>query len=67
VWSGLAVEALKGRTVWECTQEEVTRLEEKDQLQIWVQNNAIASGIIKGSLSESLLGYVMGIESAKDV
>jgi hypothetical protein len=43
------------------------RPEEKDQLQIWVQNNAIASGIIKGALSESQLGHVMGIESAKDV
>jgi hypothetical protein len=45
----------------------VTRPEGKDQLQIWVQNNAIASGIIKGSLSESQLGHVMGIESAKHV
>jgi hypothetical protein len=45
----------------------VARPEEKDQLQIWVQNNAIASGIIKGALSESQLGHVMGIEDAKDV
>jgi len=45
----------------------VERPEEKDQLQVWVQNNAIASGIIKGALSESQLGHVMGIESAQDV
>jgi hypothetical protein len=31
----------------------MARPEDKDQLQIWVQNNAIASGIIKGTLSES--------------
>jgi hypothetical protein len=45
----------------------VARPEDKDQLQIWVQNNAIASGIIKGTLSDSQLGHVMGIDSAKDV
>jgi len=67
VWSELTTEALKGRAVWEYTQGEVARPEDKEQLQIWVQNNAIASGIIKGTLSESQLGHVMGIESAKDV
>lgn len=67
VWSELTTEALKGRAVWEYARGEVTRPEEKDQLQVWVQNNAIASGIIKGALSESQLGHVMGIESAKDV
>lgn len=67
VWSELTTEALKGRAVWEYARGEVERPEGKDQLQIWVQNNAIASGIIKGALSESQLGHVMGIESAKDV
>jgi hypothetical protein len=67
VWSELTTEALKGRAVWEYTQGEVEKPHEKDQLQIWIQNNAIASGIIKGALSESQLGHVMGIESAKDV
>lgn len=67
VWSELTTEALKGRAVWEYTQGEVARPEEKDQLQIWVQNNAIASGIIKGTLSDSQLGHVMGIESAQEV
>ena len=67
MWSELTTEALKGRAVWEYTQGEVARPEEKDQFQIWVQNNAIASGIIKGTLSDSQLGHVMGIENAKDV
>src|ERR1700740_2754018 len=60
------MEALKGRAVWEYAQGEVAT-PEKDQLQIWVQNNAISSGIIKGALSESQLGHVMSIEDAKDV
>ena len=34
---------------------------------MWVQNNAIASGIIKGALSESQLDHVMGIENAQEV
>jgi hypothetical protein len=38
-----------------------------DQLQIWVQNNAILSGIIKEARLESRLGHVMGIESVEDV
>ena len=67
VWSELITEALKGRAVWEYTQGEVARPEDKDQLQIWVQNNAIASGIIKGTLTDSQLGHVMGIESAQEV
>jgi hypothetical protein len=67
MWSELTTEALKGRAIWEYTQGEVVKPEEKDQLQVWVQNNAIASGIIKGALSESQLGHVMGIESAQDV
>jgi hypothetical protein len=67
VWSELTTEALKGRAVWEYTQGEVARPEDKDQLQIWVQNNAIASGIIKGTLTDSQLGHVMGIESAQEV
>jgi hypothetical protein len=66
VWSELTTEALKGRAVWEYARGEVEKPEEKNQLQIWVQNNAIASGIIKGALSESQLGHVMGIEDAKD-
>jgi hypothetical protein len=48
----LAIEALNGRAVWEYTQGEVTKPEEKDQLQIWIQNDAIASWITKGALSE---------------
>jgi hypothetical protein len=67
MWSELTTEALKGRAVWEYTQGEVARPEDKDQLQIWVQNNAIASGIIKGTLTDSQLGHVMGIESAQEV
>jgi hypothetical protein len=67
VWSELTTEALKGRAVWEYVQGEVARPEDKDQLQIWVQNNAIASGIIKGTLTDSQLGHVMGIESAQEV
>jgi hypothetical protein len=66
-WGELTTEALKGRAVWEYAQGEVARPEEKDQLQIWVQSNAIASGIIKGALSESQLGHVMGIETAQEV
>ena len=54
VWSELTTEALKGRAVWEYARGEVARPEEKDQLQIWVQNNAIASGIIKGAYLEGI-------------
>jgi len=67
VWSELTTEALKGRAVWEYAQGEVAKPKKKDQLQIWVQNNAIASRIIKGALPESQLGHVMGIEDAKEV
>jgi hypothetical protein len=67
VWSELTTEALKGRAVWEYAQGEVERPEEKDQLQIWVQNNAIASGIMKGGLTDTQLGHVIGIGNAKDV
>jgi len=44
-WSELTAEALKGRAVWEYIQGEVARPKEKDYLQIWVQNNAAASGL----------------------
>ena len=53
VWSELTTKALKGRAVWEYAQREVAKPKKKDQLQIWVQNNTVASGIIKGALSNA--------------
>jgi hypothetical protein len=53
------------RGVWEYaegTAEEPDR--EKDK-KIWRQNNAIAVGIIKGTLSDVQLGHVMGITDAE--
>src|SRR5947208_3713322 len=47
VWSELTTEALKGRAVWEYTQGEVARPEDKEQLQIWVQNNTITRAMTR--------------------
>jgi gag-polypeptide of LTR copia-type/Zinc knuckle len=67
-WSELIIEALDGRGVLEYTQGRVDEpKKDKAQQQIWRQNNAIAVGIIKGSLTESQLGHVMGIRDAKKV
>jgi hypothetical protein len=66
VWSELMIEALEGRGVWGYVEGLNTKPTDVDQLRIWRQNNAIATGIIKGALSESQLGHVMGIRDAKE-
>jgi len=67
LWSELITEALEGRGVWDYAQGTVQEPSDEDQKQIWRQNNAVAVGIIKGALSESQLGHVMGIRNAKGV
>jgi hypothetical protein len=67
VWSELIIEALQGRGVWKYVEGLSTEPTDANQLEIWQQNHAIATGIIKGALSESQLGHVMGIRNAKDV
>jgi hypothetical protein len=67
LWSELITEALEGRGVWEYAQGTVEEPDDEDQKRIWRQNNAVAVGIIKGTLSESQLGHVMGMRDAKEV
>jgi hypothetical protein len=68
LWSELITEALEGRGVWVYAQGTVEEpSSDEDQKRIWRQNNAVAVGIIKGTLSESQLGHVMGIRDAKEV
>ncbi|HEY5813547.1 MAG TPA: reverse transcriptase domain-containing protein [Terrimicrobiaceae bacterium] len=66
VWSELIIEALEGRGVWDYVEGLITKPTSDDDLRIWRQNNAIATGIIKGALSESQLGHVMGIRDAQE-
>jgi hypothetical protein len=68
LWSELITEALEGRGVWSYAQGTVEEpSSNEDQRRIWRQNNAVAVGIIKGALSESQLGHVMGIRDTKEV
>ena len=68
LWSELITEALEGRGVWDYAQGTVEEpLSDEDQKRIWRQNNAVAVGIIKGTLSESQIGHVMGIRNARTV
>jgi hypothetical protein len=54
LWSELITEALKGRGVWVYAQGTVEEpSSDEDQKRIWRQNNAVAVGIIKRTLSES--------------
>jgi hypothetical protein len=67
VWSELIIEALEGRGVWDYVEGLITKpTSDDDDLRIWRQNNAIATGIIKGALSESQLGHVMGMRDARE-
>ena len=65
VWSELITEALEGRGVWDYVEGLVGKPTSDDELRVWRQNNAIATGIIKGALSESQLGHVMGVRDAQ--
>jgi hypothetical protein len=67
LWSELIIEGLEGRGVWDYTQGLIEEPSDEDQKRIWRQNNAVAVGIIKGALSESQLGHVIGIRGAKEV
>jgi hypothetical protein len=67
LWSELITEALEGRGVWDYAQGIVEEPSDEDQKRVWRQNNAVAVGIIKGTLLESQLGHVMGIRGAKEV
>jgi hypothetical protein len=66
VWGELIIEALEGRGVWDYVEGLMNKPTSGDDLRIWRQNNAIATGIIKGALSESQLGHVMGIRDAQE-
>jgi gag-polypeptide of LTR copia-type len=67
LWSELIVEALEGRGVWDYAEGLINKPTSEDDLRVWRQNNAVATGIIKGALSESQLGHVMGIRNANVV
>jgi hypothetical protein len=67
LWSELITEGLEGRGVWDYALGLIEEPLDEDQKRIWRQNNAVAVGIIKGTLSESQLGHVMGIRGAKEV
>lgn len=67
LWSELITEGLEGRGVWDYALGLIEEPSDEDQKRIWRQNNAVAVGIIKGTLSESQLGHVMGIRGAKEV
>jgi coenzyme F420-reducing hydrogenase beta subunit len=66
VWSELIIEALKGRGVKDYVKGLVSKPTSDDNLRIWRQNNAIATEIIKGALSESHLDHVMGIRDGQE-
>jgi hypothetical protein len=68
VWNELMVKALEGRGVWDYAEETISKgsLESNDA-RVWRQNNAVATGLIKGALSETQLGHVMSIRNAKEV
>lgn len=66
VWSELMIEALDGRGVWDCINGSEKKPKD-DPGKVWQHNNAIAAGIIKGALSESQLGHVMGVRDAKEI
>jgi predicted acylesterase/phospholipase RssA len=61
IWNDLVVGLLDGRGLRGYTAGTVKKPTKHDQLRIWHQNNAVATSILKGSLSESQLGHVMGI------
>jgi len=67
IWKELATAALKGRGIWGYTDGSVKEPKEKADKDIWYRNNAMAVGIIKGSLSDVQLGHVMGVDDAKTV
>jgi gag-polypeptide of LTR copia-type len=67
VWSELIVEALEGRGVWDYAEGSISKGSEGNDARIWRQNNAITTGLIKGALSKTQLGHVMGIRDAKEV
>jgi hypothetical protein len=66
-WRELVVAALEGRGVWEYAEGTQALPEDLNNKRIWRQNNAIAVGIIKGTLSDVQLGHVMGMTDAKEV
>jgi hypothetical protein len=47
------VEALEGWGVWDYAEESISKGLEGNDAHIWRQNNAIATGLIKGALSEA--------------
>jgi len=66
VWRELIIEALEGRGVWDYVEGLISKPSSGDDLRVWRQNNAVATGIIKGALSESQLGHVMGMRDAQE-
>jgi hypothetical protein len=61
------VKALEGRDVWDYAEGSISKGLEGNDARIWRQNNAIATGLIKGALSETQLGHVIDIRNAKEV
>lgn len=66
LWSELLIEALEGRGVWDYAEGLINKSASGDDLRVWRQKNAVAIGVIKGALSESQFGHVMGIRNAKE-
>jgi gag-polypeptide of LTR copia-type len=67
VWNDLVVGLLDSRGVEGYIIGTVKKPTNRDQLRIWHQNNAVATSILKGTLSDSQLGHVMGIQDAQEV
>jgi gag-polypeptide of LTR copia-type len=67
VWSDLAVGLLDDRGVGGYITGTVKKPTKHDQLRIWHQNNAVTTSILKGTLSASQLGHVMGMQDAQEV
>jgi len=67
IWKELTIAALKARGIWGYIDGSVKEPKEKADKDIWRQNDAMAVGILKGSLSDVQLGHVMGIDDAKTV
>jgi gag-polypeptide of LTR copia-type len=53
--------------IWDYAQGTIKEPSDEDKKRIWRQNNAVAVGIIKGTLSESQFGHIMGIRGVKEV
>jgi hypothetical protein len=53
VWSELMVKALEERGVWDYAEGTISKALSGKNARIWRQNNAVATELIKGALSEA--------------